>query len=446
MSSSECARVLDAELRGEDVAVNGLSIDSRTLQPGQLFVALRGPRFDGHKFVSDAHASGAAASLVEHSVADALPQIIVRDSRHALGALSSVWRQRFALPVVAVTGSNGKTTVKEMLASILATLGPTLATQGNLNNDIGVPLTLARLTEQHRSAVVELGANHPGEIAYLARLVRPTVALVTNAGPAHLEGFGSLEGVAGAKGEIYGALGEDGTAIINSDDSFASLWQRLAGNHTQITFGLDSVADVHAQYELEARGTRVRLFTPIGEAALNLQLAGRHNVMNALAASAAAIALGCSLEQIATGLQRIAPVKGRLQVKRGVRGSCVIDDTYNANPESLRAALHVLKGFPGRHFLALGDMAELGRNAQESHVEAGKAAREAGVERLYAVGDLARAAVESFGGRANHFASKHALASQLRDDLDADVAVLVKGSRGMGMEEVVEVIAEAAGR
>lgn len=446
MSSSECARLLDAELVGGDAVVHGLSIDSRTLLPGQLFVALRGPSFDGHAFVGDAHARGAAALVVEHPVTDELPQVIVKDSRQALGQLTSRWRQRLRLPLVAITGSNGKTTVKEMIASILSLLGPTLATRGNLNNEIGVPLTLSCLSPQHRFAVLELGANHAGEIAYLAQLVQPTVALITNAGPAHLEGFGSIEGVARAKGEIYGALGDDGTAVLNKDDKFAPLWRQLAKDHRQITFGLDTVADVRAEYELGARGTSVHLFTPIGDVRFDLQLAGRHNVMNALAAAAAAIAVGCTLEQIALGLERIAPVKGRLQVRRGVRGACVIDDTYNANPESLRAALQVLTAYPGRRFLALGDMAELGERATQSHVEAGRAARAAGVDRLYAVGELARAAVENFDGRAKHYQSKRSLAAELREDLDADVAVLVKGSRGMGMEEIVDAIAETAGR
>lgn len=446
MRSSECARLVGGELVGGDAIVHGLSIDSRTLRSGQLFVALRGPNFDGHTFVGDAHARGAAALLVEGPVAEGLPQIIVEDSRQALGQLTSRWRQRLTLSLVAVTGSNGKTTVKEMIASILGRRGSTLATQGNLNNDIGVPLTLSRLSEQHNFAVLELGANHAGEIAYLAQLVRPTVALITNAGPAHLEGFGSLEGVARAKGEIYGALSDEGTAIINSDDQFASLWRQLARDRTQITFGLDTAADVRAEYELGPRGTRMHLFTPVGDVHLDLQLAGRHNVMNALAAAAAAIAVGCTLQQVAEGLERIAPVKGRLQVKRGLRGSCVIDDTYNANPESLRAALQVLKAYPGRRFLALGDMAELGERAVESHVEAGRVARAAGVDRLYAVGELARAAVENFDGQAKHYSSKRSLATELREDLDADVAVLVKGSRGMGMEEIVDAIAETSGR
>jgi UDP-N-acetylmuramoyl-tripeptide--D-alanyl-D-alanine ligase len=440
MRLSEAATAVAAQLRGNDGEFDGVSTDSRSVQPGQLFVALKGPNFDAHHFVPQVAAAGASAVMVQHETDTSLPQLIVPDTLRALGQLGHYWRQRFAMPVAAVTGSNGKTTVKEMLASIFASQWYTLATRGNLNNDIGVPLTLLQLTEQHQAAVIEMGANHPGEIAYLTGLTRPTVALITNAGAAHLEGFGSIAGVAQAKGEIYQGLTDDGVAIINADDDYADLWRQLAGGHRTITFGLDQAADVSCRWRGDAQGSQLVISIPQGELECHLALAGRHNVMNALAAAAAALAAGLGPGHIKRGLENVRPVSGRLQLKSGIKGSSIIDDTYNANPYSLQAALKVLAACEGEKFLALGDMGELGGDAAELHRQAGEQARDYGVDALYAVGEFSRNAVQAFGERAHHFAEQAALIDSLRDDMHADVTLLVKGSRAMHMERVVDAL------
>jgi UDP-N-acetylmuramoyl-tripeptide--D-alanyl-D-alanine ligase len=366
----------------------------------------------------------------------------VADTRLALGELARQWRSRFSIPVVGVTGSNGKTTVKEMLAAILAGQGPVLATQGNLNNDIGVPLTLARLAAEHRSAVIEMGANHSGEIAYLARLVRPTVGIVTNAGPAHLEGFGSLEAVARAKGELFAALSETAVAVINADDRFAPLWQELAQGRPVLSFGLEAAADVTATYMPTQGGMQLQLSTPRGSIEVHLPLLGRHNVINALGAAAAALAAGADLVQIRAGLEGLASVSGRLQCKRRTDGGLVIDDTYNANPASLHAAIDVLREFPGERWLVFGDMGELGDDTAALHAEVGAYASAAGIERLFTLGDLARRAAFAFGDRAQAFSDFEQLVSAVRGGLRANVSLLVKGSRRMGMERVVQALVD----
>ena len=439
MSLAEAAVLLDARYAGPgDRCFTGVSTDTRTLAAENLFFALTGPRFDGHDHVAEAQARGAAAAAVSRPVDCALPLLQVEDTRRALGDLARQWRDRFAIPVVGITGSNGKTTVKEMLAAILAAQGPVLATQGNLNNDIGVPLTLARLAPEHRSAVIEMGANHAGEIAYLAQQARPTVAIVTNAGPAHLEGFGSLEGVARAKGELFAGLDATAVAVINADDRFAPLWRDLARDRAVLSFGLDAPADVTARYATTSAGTQLELETPQGSIALCLPLLGRHNARNALGAAAAALAAGADLAHIRTGLEGLTSVAGRLQRKRRVDGGLVIDDTYNANPASLQAAIDVLRELPGERWLVFGDMAELGSDAAALHAEVGSYARAAGIERLFSLGDLARQAALAFGGTA--FDDFDALLSALRSALRTDVSILVKGSRRMGMERVVQAL------
>jgi len=434
------AERIGASYHGEDLPFHGVSTDSRQARPGELFVALRGPRFDGHAFVAQAAEAGCSALMLEHRVNVALPWMEVEETRRGLGRLGAAWREQFSLPLVAVTGSNGKTTVKEMLAAILLRRGPVLATRGNLNNEIGVPLTLLRLTPEHHAAVVEMGANHPGEIAWLTELSRPTVALITNAAAAHLEGFGSLEGVARAKGEIYAGLGETGIAVINADDPFAPLWRDLNRNRETVTFGLEREADVTGRWEGTISGSRLALETWRGAAELELPLAGRHNVMNALAATAAALAAGVELDAVRAGLESMSPVSGRLQRKRTAEGVTLIDDSYNANPASLGAALKVLAMAEGTRCLVMGDMGELGDEAVWLHQRIGEMARAEGIERLYAVGELSRAAVHSFGKGGRHFSDRQALIETLGDELTPEMTLLIKGSRSMHMEEVVDAL------
>ncbi len=441
---SEAAPALGAERVGPDVTVSGVATDSRGLAPGALFVALEGERFDGHAFLEQARAAGASAALVRRGAQTTLPRLEVADTRRALGALGAWWRERLALPVLAVTGSNGKTTVKQMLGAALGQAGPVLVTEGNLNNDIGVPLTLLRLTSRHRFAVIELGANHPGEIAYLAGLARPRVGVVTNAAPAHLEGFGDVAGVARAKGELFEALPEDGVAVINADDPYADLWRRRAGRCRQLSFGLQAPADVTARWEPVSGGTRLEVRTPAGATTVRLPLAGQHNVMNALAAAAGTLALGLELGAVREGLERAAHVSGRLQPRRARCGARILDDTYNANPASLAAALEVLAAGSGERWLVLGDMGELGADAETLHREAGRAARAAGVSRLFALGPLAAAASEAFGSGARHYTDAAALAADVHGGLHPEVRVLVKGSRSMHMERVVEALLDGA--
>lgn len=443
MTLATAARVLSGTLHGADAEFTGVSTDTRTLAPGDLFVALAGPNFDGHRFIGEAAGRGAVGAIVNRHDTDVLPSIEVTDTRLALGQLSAHWRRQFDIPLVAVTGSNGKTTVKNMIAAILSGTGPGIATQGNLNNDIGVPLTLLRLRNGDRYAVIEMGMNHAGEIDYLTRLARPTIALVNNAAAAHLAGLGSVEAVAHAKGEIYAGLGKEGIAIINADDDFADLWLQLAAPYRILTFGLDRPADISARFQLEQDGSRIELSTPQGGISMRLSLLGRHNVMNALAASSAALAAGVSLTDIQAGLEKLKAVSGRMEVKRGIAGARVLDDTYNANPGSLAAGVEVLKAARGERALVLGDMGELGDSAQDIHRRVGELARHLGIERLFTVGELAHAASESYGTGAEHFDTQEALIDRLQDIMHDQMTVLVKGSRFMKMERVVAGIVES---
>lgn len=437
MQVGEAAEVLKAKCSDGATEFLGCSTDSRSCAPDQLFVALKGPNHDGHAHVAEASQRGAAAALVSRAVDARLPLIRVGDTLDALGRLAAHWRDRFELPVIGVTGSNGKTTVKEMLACILRAASPLLATRGNLNNEIGLPLTLMELGDEHRLAVIEMGANHPGEIARLARLARPHVGVITQCAPAHLEGFGSVEGVARAKGELLANLDADGTAVINADDRFAPLWRDLAGTRRCLSFGLDTPADVRATWQADDGGSRIELATGAGPIEVLLPLPGRHNVANAAAAAATALAAGAALEAIASGLARMRPVPGRLELKSAGPGVRIIDDTYNANPSSLEAALVVLAEFPGRHWLVLGDMAELGDDAPDFHRQVAALVREHGVERLLTIGELSRLTAASFGGNAQHHASMDELIAALKDSIEPDTTVLIKGSRSMGMERAV---------
>jgi UDP-N-acetylmuramoyl-tripeptide--D-alanyl-D-alanine ligase len=435
------ARIVSGTLVGPDAGFAGVSTDSRSVRAGELFVALRGPNFDGHAFLAEAAQRGAAAAVVETPVAAPLPTLRVSDTLAALGAIAADWRGRFDLPVIAVTGSFGKTTVKEMMAAIAATRGEVLATRGNLNNEIGLPLTLFGLAWQHRAAVLEMGANHAGEIARLAAIGRPSVGLVTAAGPVHLEGFGTLEGVARAKGELFAGLPADGVAVINYDDPFAPLWQEIAGARRHIGFGMAEEAQFRAEQvrqSLDAEGPvlEFRLVTPDGAADARLSLPGRHNAVNALAAAAATWAAGWSLDEIVTGLARVAGVKGRMSLRKARSGALLIDDTYNANPVALNAAIDYATALPGETWLVLGDMGELGPASEALHAAAGRYAREHGVTRLYTLGPKSAAAAAAFG-EARQFTDVAALAAALEEYLPAGINVLIKGSRSMRLETVI---------
>jgi UDP-N-acetylmuramoyl-tripeptide--D-alanyl-D-alanine ligase len=442
---SEAARVAGGELIGEDRPYGCVCTDSRTLKPGALFVALRGPNFDGAAFVQAAAAQGAIGALVERATPGALPQVLVPNTLRALQELAKNWRADFTLPVVAVAGSNGKTTAKEMTAAILSRMGLCMATHGNLNNHIGVPVTLMRLEASHRSAVIEMGANAVGDVAALMRIAQPTVGLITNAGAEHLEGFGSLDGVAQGEGETVSCLAPEATAIINADDAYAGFWRGISGTKRIVTFGVHNEADFTAKNIFQGieRGefaTRFTLHSPLGERAVMLKAGGAHNIGNALAAAAAASAAGASLEDIALGLADFRPVAGRLQLKAGTRGSWIIDDSYNANPSSVRAALELLRTLSGTTWLVLGDMAELGESSQDSHAHIGSYARDCGIKRLFAMGALSSRAVETFGSGGEWFAEADSLTRRLQAELSPGVTVLIKGSRINRLERVVQAL------
>jgi UDP-N-acetylmuramoyl-tripeptide--D-alanyl-D-alanine ligase len=449
MLLSQAAKAVNGHLVGNDVRFEAVSSDSRKLMQGDLFVALRGETFDGYEFVSKAGHAGAAAAMVNEdshkahpvSFGSRFPAVVVPDTRLALGQLAGYWRGQFDIPVVAITGSNGKTTVKEMLACILIeATGRTdtvLATKGNLNNDIGMPLTLLQLNSSHRYAVIEMGMNHPGEIDYLTRLAKPDVALINNASGAHLEGLGSVEAVARAKGEIFAGLKPNGTAVINADDVHAPLWRELAGVNQLLEFGFDRQADVSGTWHPNNHGKQLEVTSPQGIFGANLHVPGMHNACNALAATAAAIALNISLEMIAAGLENFSGVAGRMQYKEARHGALLIDDTYNANPASVRAAISVLAQAHGKRLLVIGDMGELGADAAEFHAEIGRQARKAGIEKMLGLGALSKFAVTEFGIGAQHYDRIEDLQKELEKELDENTTVLVKGSRFMKMERVV---------
>lgn len=438
---SELLAVLDARLVGADAAFTAVSTDSRKIEPGQLFIALTGPNFDGHDYLAAVAAKGAVAALVEREVSDVeLPQLVVADARVALGQLGALNRQAYQGPLAAVTGSSGKTTVKEMLASILrAGLGgPVLATRGNLNNDLGAPLTLLELAPQHVAAVIELGANHVGEIAYTVGLTQPQVAIITNAGSAHVGEFGGPDKIIEAKGEILEGLPASGTAILNLDDKAFAVWQQRNGSRSVLSFALrNSAADFYTcELSRDARGcVAFTLQSPAGSARIQLNLLGEHNVANALAAAAAAHALNVPLVGIQAGLESLQPVKGRAVAQLATSGARVIDDTYNANPISMCAAVDILAGFSGRTVLVLGDMGELGEWAEQGHRDVGAYA--AGkVDTLCAVGPLMAHAVAAFGPQGHHFADQASLIAAVLHE-SAGSSILIKGSRSAAMENVV---------
>lgn len=442
MALSEAARAIEGRISGEDAVFTGVSSDTRAIASGDLFVALRGERFDGHSFLDAAKNGGAIAALVDAKFRGRypLPVIVVADTRRALGDLARYWRARFTPELVAITGSNGKTTVKEMLAAILRYHGgdsAVLATGGNLNNDIGLPLTVLRMRHGHRWCALELGMNHRGEIGYLAGIARPTVALVNNAQREHLEFMRSIEEVAAENASVYEALGVDGVAVVNADDAHAPLFCKRAGPHKVLQFGLAS-GEVTGRYTLLHLSSEIRLRTPRGETDATLAIPGLHNVRNALAAAACALAAGVELKAIGEGLSAFRPYNGRLQV-RSIGEATLIDDSYNANPDSVRAAIDVLASCPGPTVLVLGDMGEVGEQGPEFHREVGAYARAKGVSSLAALGEATRHAVEAFGPGARHYDSVADLVAALHGR-----TILVKGSRFMKMERVVAALAGSA--
>ncbi|AKS42730.1 UDP-N-acetylmuramoyl-tripeptide--D-alanyl-D-alanine ligase [Wenzhouxiangella marina] len=434
MLLSAATQACGGRMSGQDVAIRGLCLDSRKLQAGELFVALPGERVDGHAFVEAAARSGASAALVSRRLDVDLPQIEVADVAVALQSIAAAWRAALDVIVVGVTGSNGKTTVKEMIAAILSRVGPTLATRGNYNNELGVPVTLGRLEREHRFAVIEMGCGQAGDIRDLAALARPRVGVVTNAGPAHLERLGSLEGVARTKGELFESLPAEGVAVINADDRFFADWQARAAHCQRLSFGRSEAAQVRL---LDGPAGRLNLDTPVGRIETTLAVAGEHNRMNAAAAAAVALALDVPAAEIAAGLASINSLPGRLESHRSEAGWTLIDDTYNANPASLYAGLKVLSELPGEAWLVLGDMAELGPDSDKLHAEMGQSAADLGVRRLFTLGAHAAAASRAFGPGAEHFEGHEALASALADAIHADVVCLVKGSRSSAMERIV---------
>jgi UDP-N-acetylmuramoyl-tripeptide--D-alanyl-D-alanine ligase len=444
MRLGEAAAALGGRASGGDALFTGVSTDSRSLREGDLFVALRGERFDGHGFIKAAAAAKAAAAMVDSGYRGEypLPALVVNDTKRSLGDLARYWRARFAPALVGIAGSNGKTTVKEMLAAVFrkhANESAVLATRGNLNNDIGLPLTLLGLRHLHRWCAIELGMNHKGEIAYLAGIAQPTVALVNNAQREHLEFMNSVEEVAAENASLYEALAADGVAVINADDAQAAFFRSCAGKRRTVEFGLEHGAAVTARFQLERLSSAIRLRTPAGEADATLAIPGLHNVRNALAAAACAHAVGITASTIAAGLTAFRPYAGRLQVKQAMGGATVIDDSYNANPDSVRAAIDVLASCPAPTALVLGDMGEVGEHGKQFHREVGEYARAKGVTQLLGMGEAARDAVAAFGTGAQHFVAVEELLSQIQAK-----TILVKGSRFMKMERVVAALTGSA--
>ncbi|WJG08732.1 UDP-N-acetylmuramoyl-tripeptide--D-alanyl-D-alanine ligase [Aliiglaciecola sp. LCG003] len=440
------AEQVDGRLIGENRSITGVSTDTRTIAPGDLFIALVGPNFDGHKFVAAAIKQGALASIVSQPIESDLPYILVEDTKLALGALSAAVKAKVAPKTVGITGSSGKTTVREMVTAILSRIGNVLSTKGNFNNDIGVPLTLLRLEPKHDFAVIEMGANHLGEIAYTTNLVKPDVATIVNAAAAHLEGFGSLLGVARAKSEIFKGLNEKGIAILNLDSQFHQFWSGKLKHQPTLSFSMSENSDFYAEdITLGLDGcAQFLLNTPQGNIHLNLALPGEHNVSNALVAAALAMSVGAGLDDVKFGLQNMQQVAGRLQVKQLTNQVKILDDTYNANVSSVNAAIDLLSSFSGHRILILGDMGELGEKARYYHEQVGLHAKHKMIDSLLTVGVLSQSASDGFGGK--HFSDKSKLVDYVNELLakeQRDITILVKGSRSARMEEVVKALEES---
>jgi len=445
MTLSSICGALQGDLVGPDASFDRVCTDTRTLQPNDLYVALVGQNFNGNKFVAQAAANGACAAIVSELSDSKIPQLRVVDTTIALAEIAKLNRQLSSARVVAITGSQGKTSVKEMLGSIMRCAKPSLVTQGNLNNHIGVPLTLLRLESEHAYAVIELGASGPGEIAYTVRLAQPHVAVITNAAETHVEGFGSLQGVVETKGEIIDGLAEDGVVVLNASDSNFHQWRARAGKKRVVTFAVQlNESTVNSDYmacnisTIDGASSQFTLRTPSGDIEIDLDLLGTHNVANAVASAAAAIELGASLEQVQEGLSLVSAVPGRLARLKGLSGSSLIDDSYNASPSSFQAAINVLSRQVGRRILIMGDMGELGVKAEEEHRHVGEYASLSELDDLWTVGTMSSNAALAFGPAARHFDSKEELVKHAKKELGEGVVVLIKGSRSSAMDEIVK--------
>lgn len=434
LSLNEIAVMVQGSLEGADVAISAVSIDSRTLKQGDLFVALKGARFDGHNFIEQAQRSGATAVMVSDFVHTSLPQVRVQDTLVALAQLATQWRRRLKTIVLALTGSNGKTTTKEIITSILKRCYSISATLGNYNNHIGVPLTLLAVRAKHDVAVVEMGANHHGEIRKLCGIAKPDIGLLLNAGHAHIEGFGDLDGVAQGKGELFESLSESGVGVLNRDDAYYDYWKRLLADRRTVSFGLSQSADFHL---IAQEANTVRLSLNGKQCSCHIKLLGKHNISNALAAAAVTSVVGASRDDIAAGIAEVTPVSGRLVACQSIQGARLLDDSYNANPGSLEVALAVLAQQPGEHWLALGSMAELGSESIAMHIDAGIRAKQSGVQCLYTVGEDAEVAAKHFGEGSTSFGSVEDLIAYLKINLKPGVSLLVKGSRSAQMDKLV---------
>lgn len=439
MQYTQLAKILRGTLIGSDGEFKTIAIDSRTIQNGDCFIAIKGDHFDGHDFIADVAAKNAAVAVVSRDVDGAIPIITVKDTRQALKDIAAFYRNNVAIPVAAITGSCGKTTTRALLENILKQQGNVLASKKSFNNDIGLPLTLLQLHAAHDFAVLEIGTNHPGEIAQLAQLAKPTMATVTMAAPVHLANFDSLSAIAREKGAIFESLTSDGIAVINADDDFADLWKKMAGSRRVITFGRNKKADVsvNSVHLLPNGNTHFVLQLPNQTTEIHLSLLGEHNVMNALAAAAMAYAMHLSIEQIKQGLETVLPEYGRLIEKKGLAGATIIDDSYNANPVSVKAAIQLLVQRTADSILVFGDMKELGQTENSLHADIGRFAKKAGLKKLFCYGKLTQETANAFGENAQHFEDHQSLIDTLKPQLTSKTTVLIKGSRSMKMETVV---------
>ncbi|MDF2529394.1 MAG: murF [Gammaproteobacteria bacterium] len=440
MSLGQLSKAIGAEYYGKDIPMTGVSIDSRSLKPGEMFVAVKGEHMDGHQYAEQAIKAGASALMTDHRLDLGVPEIVVKDTLLGLGQLANTWRKQFNIPVIGLTGSYGKTSTKELIAAILSQIAPTLATVGNLNNAYGVPLTLLRLRPEHKFAVIEMGTNSRGEIAYVTKIAEPSICLITSIGACHLEGLGSLEGVSSEKSDIFLGLPPNGVAVVNTDERFAESWSKKIDKRHKVTYGLHHKAEVMAQHvHFGPEGASFDLLSPIGNQAVAIPLIGEHVVYNALAAAAASLAAGASLQDVAKGLALVSPVKGRFNPHTLRNGTILIDDTYNASFDAVENAIKTLSHFPGKKIFVMSNMRELGQYAAEYHSKMGKLAKDANIDLLFLFGEkhLIDHTLAACDARARYFSTKAELIMALKPELGPDTMVLVKGSRSNAMEDIV---------